>query len=74
MNKLIEILEDINPNVNYTEEKALVTDGWLDSLAIISLVTELEDEFNIDIRPVDIVPENFNAIDKIWKMVQARKG
>jgi acyl carrier protein len=42
----------------------------LDSFAILSIVAELEDVFEISITPVDIVPENFNSAQALWEMVQ----
>ena len=69
MDKLLEILEDINPNIDYKSEKKLIDDGLLDSLAIVALVSELEDAFDIEITPVDLVPENFNSVEALFNMI-----
>ena len=61
MDKLIEILEDIKPGVDYETCDTLIDDGLLDSFAILSIVSELQDEFDIAITPADIIPENFNC-------------
>ena len=37
---------------------------------VMSIVAELEDEYDIRILPVEIVPANFNSAEAIWKMVQ----
>ena len=70
MERLIEILEDIHPDVDYTTCTNLIDGHILDSLSIISLVAELEDEFDITIPAVDIVAENFNSADAMWKMIE----
>lgn len=70
MNKVLEILEDLRPDVDFKEEKALVSDGILDSIDIISLVQELDEEFDITIKPADLIPENFNSVEAISKLVE----
>ncbi len=70
MEKLLEILEDIKEGVDFRIEKGLIDNEILDSFDILSIVGELEEEFEVDITPVDIVPENFNSADALWDMVQ----
>ena len=69
MDKLIEILEDIKPGVDYETCDTLIDDGLLDSFAILSIVSELQDEFDIAITPADIIPEKFNTATALWEMV-----
>lgn len=70
MEKLIEILEDIQPEADYENCTTLIDDGILESFAILSIVGELEDEFDISITPAEIIPENFNSAAALWAMVQ----
>lgn len=70
MDTLIEILEDLQPEVDYATCTTLIDDHYLDSMTIISLVAELEDEFDIEIPTVEIIPSNFNSADAIWALVQ----
>lgn len=70
MDRILEILEDIEPGVDYENCTTLIDDGILESFAILSIVSELEDEFDISITPVDIIPENFNSAQALWEMVQ----
>ena len=70
MEKLIEIIEDIHPDVDYETCTDLIDGHILDSLSIISLVAELEDEFDITIPAVDIIPANFNSAAAMWKMIE----
>ncbi|MBP3831494.1 MAG: acyl carrier protein [Clostridia bacterium] len=69
MDRLIEILEEIEEGVDYRNCKTLIDDHYLDSLAIISLVAELEDEFDIVIPTVEIIPDNFNSAEAMWNMI-----
>ena len=70
MEKLIEILADIQPDADYENCTTLIDDGILESFAILSIVGELEDEFDISITPAEIIPENFNSAAALWAMVQ----
>ena len=69
MDELLEILEDIKPGVDFESETALVDDGILDSLAIIRLVSEIGDEFDVEIQVTDLVPENFNSAKAIMALI-----
>ncbi len=69
MNELIEILEDINPGIDYTQCRDLIDGHYLDSLSIISLIAELEDEFDITIPAVEIIPQNFNSAEAMWNLI-----
>ena len=70
MERLYEILEDIQPGVNYQECETLIDGHFLDSLSIIALVAELEDAYDITIPAVEIIPANFNSAKAMWKMIQ----
>ena len=70
MEELIELLEEIQPDADFENCDTLIDDGILDSFAILSIVGELEDEFDVSVTPADIIPENFNSAQAIWAMVQ----
>ena len=70
METLLEILNDIDETVDWENETALIDDRILDSFGVISLISELEDQFEIEIDASEIVPENFNSADAMWKMIQ----
>ena len=70
METLLEILNDIDDTVNWEDETALIDDRILDSFGVISLISELEDQFEIEIDASESVPENFNSADAMWKMIQ----
>ena len=69
MSKIVSILEDIKPGIDYENCKELIDGHYLDSLSIISLIAELEDEFDITIPAVEIVPANFNSVEQMAAMV-----
>lgn len=70
MNELLEILNEIDDTIDYETETGLIDDHLLDSFAIISLVSELEDAFDISIDAAEMTPENFNSVANLWKMVE----
>lgn len=70
MEKLIEILEDINPDVDYETCTDLIDGHILDSLSVISLVAAIEDEFDITVPTVEIIPANFNSAKAILNMIE----
>ena len=70
MEQMIEILEDIQPGVDYAYCTTLIDDGILESFAILSIVGELEDIFGVSLTPAEIIPENFNSAQALWEMVQ----
>ena len=70
MEELLEILNDINPDVDYSKETNLIDGKIYDSFSIITLVSNISEEFDIEIGPEYLVPENFNSADAMWKMIQ----
>lgn len=67
---LMRILMDINPDIDYENERALVDDGLFDSLEVMSIVTEIGERFHVDIDPDDVIAENFNSVDMILKLIE----
>ena len=71
MEELLEILQDINPDVDYETENNLIDGKVLDSLSIIQMINEICETFDIEIGPKWMRNENFNSAQKIWDMIQA---
>lgn len=67
---LMDILTELRPDVDFEGEKNLISGGVLESFDIVSLVSELTDEFDITIRPKDLVPENFNSVEAMLNMIE----
>ena len=74
MDEVIQILEEIQPDPDYETCDTLIDDGILDSFEILSIVSELEDEFDIRITPAEIIPKNFNSAAALFEMVQRLQG
>ena len=70
MDELMELLEEIAPDVDFAAETRLIDDKVLDSFSIVSLVAQLADTFDIEISPKYLVPENFNSAQAMWDMIQ----
>lgn len=69
MEKLLEILENIKPGVDYENVKTLIDDHYLDSLSILSLIAEIEDGFDVVIPTIEIIPENFNSVEAMMNLI-----
>lgn len=74
MDKLLELLKGIRPDVDFETETALIDDGILDSFDVVSIISELDDEFGVQIRIAELDPDNFNSMESIWKLVQRLKS
>ena len=70
MDELMEILSELRPDVDFENETALITDGVLDSFDIVALVGELNDAFDIEIKPNNLVPENFNSVNAMLALIE----
>ncbi len=70
METIIEIIKGIKPAANIDENTKLIDEKVLDSLAMISLVAELSDEYDVDITAQDIVPENFETVKAIKALIE----
>ena len=74
MKKIIEILQDLRPEYDFTQSKDFIADGYLDSFDIVSLVSSLEENYGILIDALDILPENFCSIEAIAEVVKKNGG
>ncbi len=69
--KLMEILEDIRPDIDFEGVSNLVTGGYMKSFDILTLVSEIEAELGIEIPVEDVLPENFESVDAMLKLIGA---
>lgn len=70
MEELLDILSEMHPDVDFEAEEALIDDGILDSLDIVSLISEISETFDVTITAKDIIPENFNSAKALWALIE----
>ncbi len=70
MEQLIELLEELHPEIDYATEEGLVDNGILDSLDIVTLITDINDAFDVSIPAEEILPENFNSAKALWELIE----
>lgn len=68
--KIIELLTKIIPYEEINSATELIDNGILDSLSIMLFVTQLEDEFEVEIPDDAITAENFSNVRKIARLVE----
>ena len=73
MEELLEILKEIRPDVDFENETELIDDGILDSFDVVSIISEIDDAFGVQIRINELDPENFNSAEAIWSLIQKLK-
>ena len=70
MDKLMGILLDLNPDIDYEKETALIDAGLLDSFDIVTLVSEIDDVFGVEIPAQALTPENFNSAKALYGLIR----
>ena len=74
MQKLLEILKEVRPDVEFENETSLIDEGILDSFDIVTIISELNDAFDVHIRVNHLKPENFNSIEAILALIKTLKS
>ena len=69
MEALLEILQELHPEVDFTTCDTLVDDKILDSFDIISIITEINSEYDVAIPAEEIIPENFNSAEALYDLI-----
>lgn len=69
MERVLEILTDVRPDVDFMNETKLIDDGIIDSFDIIAIVSELNDEFDVQIPIDELEPDNFNTVEAIYELI-----
>ncbi len=70
MDELLELLEEIRPDIDFENTDLLVDGNVLDSFDVISIVEEINSRFGISLDVADIVPENFNSLEAMEKLIK----
>ena len=70
MEELLAILQELHPDVDFETCDTLIDDKILDSFDIVTLVAEIDDEFDVAIPAGALIPENFNSAAAIYALVE----
>ena len=73
MNELLEILNELCPDIDFSKENQLVSGGIFDSFDIIALTEEISDTFGVIIKPKQLTAENFDSVDAMMKLIESLK-
>jgi acyl carrier protein len=69
MSELIEILENLHPEVDFDTCTTLIDDKILDSFDIITIISEINETFDVVIPAEEIIPDNFNSAKALYALV-----
>ena len=70
MEELLRIMSEVRPDIDFEIETKLIDNEMLDSLDIVAIVTDVNDEFDIEINVNDLLPENFNSAEALYELIQ----
>ena len=70
MDELLEILQDLHPEVDFETETALIDNKILDSFDIVTIVAEVNDVFDVAIPAEELIPENWNSAKALWELIE----
>ena len=73
MEELLKLLSSVRPDVDFENETELVDDGILDSMDIVSIISEIDDVFGVQIRITELDPDNFNSAENLWSLILSLK-
>ena len=72
MEKLLQLLQETCPGIDFEQETALIDQGILDSMDVISIVSEIVYSFSVEIGVEDLIPENFNSAAAMMALIEQR--
>ena len=70
MEQLKEMLASKYPNIDFDTEKNLVSGGILDSIEVVSIISEIEDMFDVSVTMEYIQPAYFESVEAMWGMIE----
>jgi len=70
MNTILKILKDLHPEVDFDTCTTLIDDKILDSFDIITVISEISEEFGVTITAAHILPEHFNSAQALYALVR----
>ena len=70
MDRLLTMLREMRDDIDFEHETALIDDGLIKSLEVLTIFVRIEDEFGIKLPVSKVKPENFNSAAAMWEMIQ----
>ncbi len=70
MEELKKLLQERFPQIDFDKEENLVDDGLLDSVAVLGIISEIEDAFGVSVTMEYIQPQYFNSLTAMWEMIE----
>lgn len=70
MDKLLEMLNESFPEIDWENEKGLIKNGVLDSITMVSVISEIEEKFDISVTMDYIQPRYFESVENIYEMIE----
>ena len=70
MEALLNILNELHPEVDFETETGLIDNKVLDSFDIVTIAAEIDAEFDVQIPAVELTPENFNTAQALYALVE----
>ena len=70
MEQLLNIHAELHPEVDFETEEHLIDNKILDSFDIVTLVAEIDSEFDVSIPAEELLPENFNSAKALYALVE----
>ena len=70
MDDLLEILQEMHPDVDFATHQTLIDDQVIDSFDIITLVAEVNDRIGVTIPAGELLPENFNSYASLKSLIE----
>jgi len=74
MEKLLNLLNDLRPDIDYEKEDLLVDGGFLDSFDIVTIIADISKVFSVEIKGEDFIPENFNSAKAMLELIKKRSS
>ena len=71
--RILEIAKRALPQIDITSSDSLVDDGILDSLSIVTLISEFTMEFGVTFDMEELMPEDFNSLDAMVETIERLK-
>lgn len=70
MDALLNILNELHPDVDFETAQHLIDDQILDSFDIVTLVAEIDSEYDVAIPAEELIPENFNSAKALYALIE----